>query len=126
MLTLTNINKYLNFYDYEYVPTFIEIDLINDNIPYVWVNASTLATGYKINTIIDNIVLPILTNYNISLKSLTNALILNEYYKRQRLILIRNKYKLLCKEFIILPEFLIIHILSFEFLDSHNCISIKV
>ena len=61
-----------------------------------------------------------------ALKSLTNALILNEYYKRQRLILIRNKYKLLCKEFIILPEFLIIHILSFEFPDSHNCISIKV
>lgn len=114
MLTLTNIIKYLKFSDYELVPSFIELDLIKQNINYIWLNASTLAVGFKIDIFTkENYVLPILTTYDIHIKVLTNIMILNEYYRREKIKLLMIKYKFLCKEFIKLPETIIIKILLY-------------
>jgi hypothetical protein len=114
MLKLTNIIKYLNFSDHELVPSFIESELINQHINYIWLNTSTLSVGYKIPIFTkEEYVLPILTAYDIYLKNLTNVLILFEYYKRKRRELLIIRYKFLCKEFIKLPETIIMKILLY-------------
>ncbi len=114
MLTLTNIIKYLNFLDYELVPSFIENNLITSNINYIWLNTSILAIGYKIDVFTkQEYIIPILTSYYIYHKSLNNIIILFEYYKRHRRQLLLIKYKFLCKEFIKLPEDIIMKILLY-------------
>jgi len=110
MLTLTNIIKYFNYTDFEYVPSFIESELIRLNINYIWLDVETLATGYIIN---DHIVIPILTTYDIYLKTLNNTLLLIEYLKRYNNKIFKSKYKFLCKEFIKLPQEIILKILSY-------------
>jgi hypothetical protein len=56
------VRNYLNVKKYHKIPRYInhELELIKNNIPYFWMNASTLVIGYIINTIDGDILKPII------------------------------------------------------------------
>ena len=64
------VRDYLNVKKYFKSPRFImeEIGLIQKNIPYFWLNASTIVTGYIIETIDGEIYRPVIGIKQLSLK----------------------------------------------------------
>ena len=64
------VRDYLNVKKYHKIPRYInhELELIKKNIPYFWMNASTLVTGYIINTIDGDVLKPIIGINNLSMQ----------------------------------------------------------
>jgi len=64
------VRNYLNVKKYHKIPRYInhELELIKKNIPYFWVNASTLVTGYIIKTIDGDILKPIIGIRNLRMQ----------------------------------------------------------
>lgn len=64
------VRNYLNVKKYHKIPRYInhELELIKKNIPYFWLNASTLVTGYIINTIDGDVLKPIIGINNLRMR----------------------------------------------------------
>jgi len=64
------VRDYLNVKKYHKIPRYInhELEYIKKNIPYFWLNASTLVTGYIIKTIDGDILKPIIGIKNLSIQ----------------------------------------------------------
>ena len=71
------ILRYINFYDYKFIETYNENELIKKNINYLWINCGKLAIGYKIKNYKNNVItLPILNINFIKNKRILNSNIL--------------------------------------------------
>jgi hypothetical protein len=84
------VRDYLNVKKYHKIPRYInhELELIKKNIPYFWMNASTLVTGYIIKTIDGDILKPIIGIRNLSMqRQLHNDfhICYNAFVERRRL-----------------------------------------
>ena len=64
------VRNYLNIKRFHKSPRhiYIEMDLIQKKIPYFWLNASTLVTGYIIKTIDGDILKPIIGIKNLRMQ----------------------------------------------------------
>tara|TARA_Y100001935_G_scaffold166187_1_gene136868 strand:+ start:1042 stop:1443 length:402 start_codon:yes stop_codon:yes gene_type:complete len=83
------VRDYLNVKRYFKSPRFImeEIKLIQKKIPYFWLNASTIVTGYIIETIDGEIYKPVIGIKQLSLKRRIHFHLKEEILER-----IRKKY----------------------------------
>ena len=89
------VRNYLNVKKYHKIPRYInhELELIKKNIPYFWMNASTLVTGYIIKTIDGDILKPIIGIRNLSMqRQLHNDFYIcyNAFVERRRLKWLMN------------------------------------
>ena len=89
------VRDYLNVKKYHKIPRYInhELELIKKNIPYFWMNASTLVTGYIIKTIDGDILKPIIGIRNLSMqRQLHNDFYIcyNAFVERRRLKWLMN------------------------------------
>ena len=67
------ILRYINFYNYQFIETYNESQLIKKNINYLWINCGKLAIGYKIKNYLNNVItFPILTINFIKNKRILN------------------------------------------------------
>jgi len=80
------VRDYLNVKKYFKSPRFImeEIGLIQKNIPYFWLNASTIVTGYIIETIDGEIYRPVIGIKQLSLKRRIHCHLKSEVLERKR------------------------------------------
>ena len=80
------VRDYLNVKRYYKSPRFImeEIRLIQKKVPYFWLNASTIVTGYIIETIDGEIYRPVIGIKQLSLKRRIHCHLKSEILERKR------------------------------------------
>ena len=83
------VRDYLNVKRFYKSPRFVmeEIGLIQKKIPYFWLNASTIVTGYIIETIDGEVYKPVIGIKQLSLKRRIHS-----HLKEERLERIRKKH----------------------------------
>jgi len=85
------VRNYLNVKKYHKIPRYInhELELIKQNIPYFWLNASTVVTGYIINTIDGDVLKPIIGIKNLSVQRYLH----NEFFASYNAFVERRRKK---------------------------------
>jgi hypothetical protein len=80
------VRDYLNVKRYYKSPRFImeEVRLIQKKVPYFWLNASTIVTGYIIETIDGEIYRPVIGIKQLSLKRRIHCHLKSEILERKR------------------------------------------
>ena len=80
------VRDYLNVKRFYKSPRFVmeEIGLIQKKIPYFWLNASTIVTGYIIETIDGEIYRPVIGIKQLSLKRRIHCHLRSEVLERKR------------------------------------------
>ena len=80
------VRDYLNVKRFYKSPRFVmeEIKLIQKKIPYFWLNASTIVTGYIIETIDGEIYRPVIGIKQLSLKRRIHCHLKSEILERKR------------------------------------------
>jgi len=80
------VRDYLNVKRYYKSPRFImeEVRLIQKKVPYFWLNASTIVTGYIIETIDGEIYKPVIGIKQLSLKLRIHSHLKEEILERKR------------------------------------------
>ena len=80
------VRDYLNVKRFYKSPRFVmeEIKLIQKKIPYFWLNASTIVTGYIIETIDGEIYKPVIGIKQLSLKRRIHCHLKSEILERKR------------------------------------------
>jgi len=119
------VRNYLNVKKYHKIPRYInhELELIKKNIPYFWVNASTLVTGYIIKTIDGDILKPIIGIRNLRMQRHLH----NEFYISYNVFVERRRRKWLINAVSCLtittklPTDIIIYIFKWtDLISQHN------
>jgi hypothetical protein len=119
------VRDYLNVKKYHKIPRYInhELELIKKNIPYFWVNASTLVTGYIIKTIDGDILKPIIGIRNLRMQRHLH----NEFYISYNVFVERRRRKWLINAVSCLtittklPTDIIIYIFKWtDLISQHN------
>ena len=118
------VRDYLNVKRYYKSPRFImeEVRLIQKKVPYFWLNASTIVTGYIIETIDGEIYRPVIGIKQLSLKRRIHCHLKSEILERKRR---KELFNVICclSTKTKLPQDVIKYVLKYTDLISHSNIN---